>query len=97
MSQPAASPDAFVPFNPLSNSGAQAAANSTAPSSLKVVPKSDAPAAFVPLQSPDAVHAHAATGSHGKPVITLQREGERVTGIRVECACGQVIELACSY
>jgi len=32
-----------------------------------------------------------------KPQLTLQREGERVSTIRIQCACGQFIELACVY
>jgi hypothetical protein len=29
--------------------------------------------------------------------VTLEREGERVSRIRIECTCGQTIELACAY
>jgi hypothetical protein len=29
--------------------------------------------------------------------VTLQRDGDRVTGIHVQCSCGQVIDLACVY
>jgi hypothetical protein len=32
-----------------------------------------------------------------EPRIELQREGDRVSSIRVHCGCGQVIELACAY
>ena len=32
-----------------------------------------------------------------KPSVTLQREGDVVTGIRIQCGCGRVIELACVY
>ena len=31
------------------------------------------------------------------PGVTLRREGDRVTGIRVQCTCGEVIELNCVY
>ncbi|HEX4120249.1 MAG TPA: hypothetical protein VH619_06525 [Verrucomicrobiae bacterium] len=31
------------------------------------------------------------------PAVTVQRQGDIISGIRVECGCGQVIELACSY
>ncbi len=41
--------------------------------------------------------AHDASNPVGKPVVTLQRDGDRVTHIRVQCACGQVIELECAY
>ena len=32
-----------------------------------------------------------------EPRISVQREGDRVTSIRVQCACGEVMELACIY
>ncbi len=32
-----------------------------------------------------------------EPRVLLQREGDRVVGIRIECSCGQLIELACLY
>jgi len=32
-----------------------------------------------------------------EPRISVQREGDRVTSIRVQCTCGQVMELACIY
>jgi len=32
-----------------------------------------------------------------EPRIAVQREGDRVTSIRVQCTCGQVMELACVY
>ena len=32
-----------------------------------------------------------------EPKVSLQRDGNRVTGIQVQCSCGQVIELACVY
>jgi len=92
MSQPASVQDSFVPFDPAPGPGA---ARSATPPGLKVVPKSEAGPAFSPVATSAAAHIHAA--GTGKPVVTLQREGERVTGIRIECVCGQIIELACSY
>ena len=86
--------ESFVPFDPAPPSAQKS--GGTAPG-LKVVPKGEAGTSFSPLQSPASAHAHAAAGAAGKPVVTLQREGERITGIRVECVCGQVFELACSY
>lgn len=32
-----------------------------------------------------------------KPVVTLQRKGDVVSGIRIQCGCGQVIELTLAY
>lgn len=89
-----------MPFEPGSVASG-AAGPASAGVTLKTVPKrdGDGAVAFELFQAPGParaqVHVHAPGA--GQPVVTLQREGERVTGIRVECACGQVIELACSY
>jgi hypothetical protein len=32
-----------------------------------------------------------------KPMVTLQKNGDIVSGIRVQCGCGQVVELSCIY
>lgn len=32
-----------------------------------------------------------------EPRVTLQREGDRITGIQIQCSCGQVIDLKCAY
>lgn len=37
------------------------------------------------------------TGACAKPVVTLQRNGEVVSSIRIQCGCGEVIELNCVY
>lgn len=31
------------------------------------------------------------------PKVTVQKDGDKVTQIRIQCTCGQVIELACQY
>ena len=31
------------------------------------------------------------------PRVTLQREGDRITAIKIQCSCGQVIDLTCAY
>jgi hypothetical protein len=51
---------------------------------------------FVPLETRGHIR-HQAHAPASQPVVTLQRDGERVTAIRIECACGQVIELVCRY
>jgi hypothetical protein len=62
------------------------------------MPNSETTPAFSPLQAATAAsHAHGAGSSNAKPTVVLQRDGERVTGIRIDCPCGQVIELDCSY
>jgi hypothetical protein len=50
------------------------------------------------LESPAAPAAP--TVPHTKscdPRVSIQREGDLVTGIRIQCSCGQVIDLACVY
>lgn len=32
-----------------------------------------------------------------EPRVSLQCDGDRITGIRVQCGCGQVMDLACVY
>jgi hypothetical protein len=32
-----------------------------------------------------------------EPRVTLQRDGDRISAIHIQCACGQVVELACVY
>ncbi len=54
--------------------------------------------AFTPLRGHvPAACAETSSSPAREPVVTLQKDGDRVIGIRIECGCGQVIELACSY
>jgi hypothetical protein len=32
-----------------------------------------------------------------EPRLSLQRDGEHVTNIRIQCTCGQMMDLACVY
>ncbi len=32
-----------------------------------------------------------------EPRVSVQRDGSRVTHLRVQCTCGQVLDLACVY
>lgn len=50
-----------------------------------------------PQSPPPPCPGHTACAPANVPTVTLQREGERVTHIRIQCACGQVIELECGY
>ena len=77
----------------------------TAPASAgpgRAVDSAMASAAFMALAPSPASQlagacAHAPVQSSTKPIVTLRRDGDRVTHVRVECACGQVIELECAY
>ena len=63
-----------------------------------ISPSAQAPA----FQSVSAVGAAsvASPAAHAgscQPKVSLQRDGNRVTGIHIQCSCGQVMELACVY
>lgn len=69
---------------------------------IKVVPAAPESREFVPCDAPSVpaggpAHAACGTAVGMPPVVTLRREGDRVTGIHIRCSCGQVIELACQY
>ena len=80
-------------FVPLSSATTASALNGFAPlqlrstSSVAVKPAPTNP----PGESPKSEHGCAT------PKVTLQKTGDVVSGIRIQCSCGQVIELACAY
>jgi hypothetical protein len=82
--------DAFVPFAPKT-----APRDSAEPFRVKVL--SSANGAAVPFQAAGGAAAtgHAAHG--GQPKVSLVRDGDRITAVRVQCACGEVVELECVY
>jgi hypothetical protein len=86
---------AFVPLVPGSlrtaESTGAARLKPITPASTQFQPGPPASAKVEPNGSP-APHA-----AHGEPKITLERQGETITHIRVQCGCGQVIELKCEY
>lgn len=66
---------------------------------VTVVTSPEAVQSFHPLpSSPAAAGTGAAHGAEGcQPHVSLERDGDRVTHIRVHCSCGQVMDLACVY
>jgi len=50
-----------------------------------------------PGANPAPASASPAGISVEEPRVTLQREGDRITGITIHCMCGQVLNLSCSY
>lgn len=78
--------DGFVPTKPVKGDSAPRPGTAATPS-----PTSHAGA------SPASVVAPRPHVDHGRPVVTLRREGDQLTGIRIECTCGKVIELDCLY
>ena len=64
---------------------------------VTVIPKAKAKSfqsatAATPVAAGSAPHAATC-----EPKVNLQRDGNRVTGIQIQCSCGQVMELSCVY
>ncbi len=86
--------EAFVPLT-----AAATRRNDSPDYRVNVVSQPEHTQSFKPLTA----EAASATGTttHGskfcEPRVSIQREGDHVTGIRIHCGCGQVIDLACIY
>jgi hypothetical protein len=55
------------------------------------------PKTFQSLAAPAAPPAAASEKKICEPRVAVQRDGNRVTHLRVQCTCGQVLDLACVY
>lgn len=53
-------------------------------------------AAFQTLATPSAAAA-ATERKPCEPKVTVQRDGDRITHLRIQCSCGQIMDLACVY
>ena len=84
-------PSRTEPFVPLV--AASAAAGGDTEFRVKVIAGSDQAKPISAGARPAGGAAPAACA----PRMTLQRNGDRVSVIRIECACGEVIELNCVY
>ena len=89
-------------FVPLVPGALPTSAPPIAPMRLK--PVSLSPAIFEPTTTANlkpelTAPAPAATPhvQHGPPKITLEKQGDTITHIRIECSCGQITELKCEY
>jgi hypothetical protein len=80
--------DTFVPLTAATGSTVGGA-------TLKVLSQAETKPVFAPLTGAGAENSSAAACA--RPVLTLQRQGDLVSVIRVECSCGQVIDLKCVY
>jgi hypothetical protein len=91
MSEPTS--DLFVPLAPaasLPRESVFAPIDARTPADAAVRP------AFEHLLAASADPARS-PGNCAKPGVTLKREGDVVTGIRIQCGCGRVTELTCIY
>lgn len=67
-----------------------------APAGMKAHASSGQPNAFRPLET-SAAAAPRPFHASCEPRVSIQRDGDRVTSIHIQCGCGQVIDLACVY
>ncbi len=88
-------PAAFAPLFGKSSPSRSGAATTrvqvvsvSAPTAVKIPARSNSPSQVTaPLHSPDSCK--------NPPKVIVQKQDDVVTSIRIECPCGQVIELAC--
>jgi hypothetical protein len=65
---------------------------------VTVIPQSEQSRTFQSLEQ--LAPAPTAPSNHKKscePRVSVQRDGDRVTSIRIQCTCGQVMDVACLY
>ena len=83
--------DSFVP-----HSSSDSRRGATEPFQLRVVQGSAANALpFKPVAF--AAAPHPSPSPVNEPKVTLVRDGDTITHIRVQCGCGEVMELRCVY
>lgn len=67
---------------------------------VSVVRQGGPPKAFHALETARKDAPPTAEGNEKKmcePRVSVQRDNGRVTHLRIQCTCGQVMDLACSY
>lgn len=86
--------DKFTPLAPAAPTG-----KDRSEFRVTVLRDTQLPATFQALTPPPtASHAAPASAPHShEPQITLQRDGECITAIQIQCSCGRTIELGCTY
>jgi hypothetical protein len=60
---------------------------------LTILPQAPQVQPFLPVSVP----ASAAPANPKEPQVTVERDGDRITRITIQCPCGQVLELNCTY
>ncbi len=65
---------------------------------ITVIPQKDQPQPFQSLEKTMPVAGEwTAFKRNCEPHVSVQRDGGRITSIRIQCTCGQTIDLACVY
>ena len=82
----------FIPFQVTASNGSRPKTEGR----TEVIVGGQTAIAFRPLLQAGA-HPTTPANAHGEPSVTFERDGDRVTLIKVQCPCGNVFELACDY
>ena len=65
---------------------------------VTVIPQAGPAQPFQTLEQTASAAPEIAAGKKNcEPRLSLQRDGERITNIRIQCSCGQTMDLACVY
>jgi hypothetical protein len=65
---------------------------------ITVIPQTAQPQAFQSLEKTSpAANDRVLSKKNCEPHLSVQRDGDRITNIRIQCNCGQTIDLACLY
>lgn len=83
--------DQFVPLIAAAPAGAKREFQIT------VIPQAQQTQAFQSFGNGTAAGSVPAFGKNCEPQLSVQRDNGRVTNIRIQCNCGQTIDLACVY
>ena len=84
-------PGDFIPLFAGAKTAVRASASQTFSPVVSSSTTGTSPTAFV-----KATHA-AAGQAHREVNIEIKRDGERISQIRIQCRCGELIELDCEY
>lgn len=84
--------DSFVPFSKNRSKPGPGSDNFR----VTILPQAQQSAPFQPSAASN-IPAATSKPAPKEPQITLERDGDRITRIKVQCSCGQVIELNCAY
>jgi len=85
--------DSFVPLIAAASNASSEGANFQA----TILPQPDNAQKFQAAESSIAASPAPGRGSPCEPRVNIQRDGDRISGIQIQCSCGQVIDLACVY
>lgn len=64
---------------------------------LKVAAQNSAPGAASPKAPAAGEAAQPPPAGLHEPAITIERDGEHIKTIRIQCTCGKIVELGCVY